>query len=137
MVKLLADLGTACDAYHDEHVQNVAAKRIECDEIWSFCYGKDKNIPDEKKAEGAGSLWTWTALNADSKLIVSSLCGGRDASWGKAFMEDVASRLTSRVQITTDGRRVYPGGRRRVWYGCGLRYAYQAVRGACDSGHPV
>jgi hypothetical protein len=70
--------------------KNVAAKRIQCNELWSFCYGKDKNISDEKKAEGAGSLWTWTALNADSKLIVSYLCGGRDASCGKAFIEDVA-----------------------------------------------
>lgn len=107
VVKLLADLGTVCDAYHDEHVRNIAAKRIQCDEIWSFCYGKDKNISDEKKAEGAGSLWTWTAIDADSKLIVSYLCGGRDASWARAFMEDVASRLITRVQLTTDGHRVY------------------------------
>ena len=107
VLKLLADLGTVCAKYHDEHVRNVAAKRIQCDEIWSFCYGKDKNISDEKKAEGAGSLWTWTAIDADSKLIVSYLCGGRDASYARLFMEDVASRLTTRVQITTDGHRAY------------------------------
>jgi IS1 family transposase len=107
VVKLIADLGTVCDAYHDEHVRNIAAKRIQCDEIWSFCYGKDKNISDEKKAEGAGSLWTWTAIDADSKLIVSYLCGGRDSSWAKAFMADVASRLTKRVQLTTDGHKAY------------------------------
>lgn len=107
VVKLLADLGAVCDAYHDEHFRNIAAKRIHCNEIWSFCCRKDKNISDEKKAEGAGSLWTWTALDADSKLIVSYLCGGRDAAWGRAFMEDVASRLTTRVQITTDRHRVY------------------------------
>lgn len=107
VLTLLADLGEACAAYHDEHVRNVAAKRVQCDEIWSFCYGKDRNISDEKKADGAGSLWTWTALDADSKLIVSYLCGGRDASWGMNFMEDLASRLATRVQITTDGHKVY------------------------------
>jgi len=107
VVKLLADLGKVCAAYHDEHVRNVAAKRIQCDEIWSFCYGKDKNVSDEQKAAGAGSVWTWTALDANSKLIVSYLCGGRDASYARLFMEDVASRVTSRVQITTDGQRAY------------------------------
>lgn len=107
VLSLLADLGKVCADYHDEHVRKVAAKRIQCDEIWSFCYAKEKNVSSEKKAEGAGSLWTWTALDADSKLIVSYLCGGRDASWAKSFMEDVASRLTTRVQITTDGHRAY------------------------------
>jgi len=107
VLKLLADLGTVCAAYHDEHVRRVAAKRIQCDEIWSFCYGKEKNVTEEQKANGAGSLWTWTALDADSKLIVSYLCGGRDASYAMEFMEDVASRLTTRVQITTDGHRAY------------------------------
>jgi IS1 family transposase len=107
VLSLLADLGKVCANYHDGHVKNVKAQRIQCDEVWSFCYGKDKNISEEKKAEGAGSLWTWTALDADSKLIVSYLCGGRDAAWAKSFMEDVASRLTTRVQITTDGHKAY------------------------------
>ena len=107
VLALLEDMGKICAAYHDEHVRNVVAKRIQCDEIWSFCYGKDKNVSEEMKAEGAGSLWTWTALDADSKLIVSYLCGGRDAAWARSFMEDVASRLTTRVQITTDGHRAY------------------------------
>ena len=107
ILSLLADMGKVCAEYHDEHVCNVAAKHIQCDEIWSFCYGKDKNISEEKKAEGAGSLWTWTALDADSKLIVSYLCGGRDAAWARSFMKDVAARLTTRVQITTDGHKAY------------------------------
>jgi len=107
VLSLLANLGKVCAEYHDEHVRNVTTKRIQCDEIWSFCYGKDKNVSEEQKAEGAGSLWTWTALDADSKLIVSYLCGGRDAAWARSFMEDVASRLTTRVQITTDGHRAY------------------------------
>ena len=107
ILSLIADLGEACAVYHDEHVRNVPARRVQCDEVWSFCYGKDKNVSDEQKAEGAGSVWTWTALDADSKLIVSYLCGGRDASWGMAFMEDLASRVSTRIQITTDGHRVY------------------------------
>ncbi|HVC46035.1 MAG TPA: IS1 family transposase [Terracidiphilus sp.] len=107
VLSLLAEMGKVCAEYHDEHVRNVGAKRIQCDEIWSFCYGKDKNVSEEKKAEGAGSLWTWTALDADSKLIVSYLCGGRDAAWARSFMEDVAARVTTRVQITTDGHKAY------------------------------
>lgn len=107
VLSLIADLGTACAFYHDEHVRNEPAKRVQCDEVWSFCYGKDKNVSDEQKAEGAGSVWTWTALDADSKFIISYLVGGRDASWGVSFMEDLASRVASRIQITTDGHRVY------------------------------
>jgi IS1 family transposase len=107
VLSLLADLGKVCADYHDEHVRNVAARRIQCDEIWSFCYGKDKNVSEEQKKNGAGSLWTWTALDADSKLIVSYLCGGRDASWARGFMKDVAARVITRVQITTDGHKAY------------------------------
>jgi IS1 family transposase len=107
VLSLLADMGKVCADYHNEHVRNVKAKRIQCDEIWSFCYGKDKNVSEEKKAAGAGSLWTWTALDANSKLIVSYLCGGRDAAWARSFMKDVAARLTTRVQITTDGHKAY------------------------------
>lgn len=107
ILSLLGSLGEVCANYHDKNVRNVRARRVQCDEIWSFCYGKDKNISDEQKAEGAGSLWTWTALDADTKLIVSYLCGGRDASWALSFMEDLASRVSSRIQITTDGHRAY------------------------------
>jgi IS1 family transposase len=107
VLSLLADLGEVCAAYHDENVRHVASKRIQCDEVWSFCYGKEKNVSKEQRAKGAGSLWTWTALDADSKLIVSYLCGGRDADYAMDFMQDVASRLTTRVQITTDGHRAY------------------------------
>jgi IS1 family transposase len=78
-----------------------------CDEAWSFCYAKAKNVPEEKKGTGAGDVWTWVAIDADSKLILSYLCGGRDASWACQFMEDLASRVTTRIQITTDGHRAY------------------------------
>ena len=106
--KLLADAGKVCATYHDENVRNVKAERIQCDEIWSFTYAKQKNVKTAKSApEGAGDTWTWTAIDADSKLIVSYLVGGRDDRYANAFMDDVASRLATRVQMTTDGHRAY------------------------------
>lgn len=107
VLALLADLGEQCAIYHEDNVRGIRAKRLQCDEVWSFCYGKDKNVSEDQKKIGAGSLWTWAALDADSKLCVSYLCGGRDADWAMDFMEDVASRLTTRVQITTDGHKCY------------------------------
>lgn len=107
VLKLLVNLGRACFAYHDEHVRGLNSKRIQCDEIWSFVGAKQKNASEEKVAQGWGDAWTWTALDADSKLMVSYLVGQRGAYWAKAFMEDVALRINSRVQITTDGHRAY------------------------------
>ncbi len=106
--KLLIDAGKACSAYHDVAVRNVSSKRVQVDEIWSFTYAKAKNVARAKAApEGAGDTWTWTALDADSKLIVSWLVGGRDAGYATEFMQDVASRLANRVQLTSDGLNVY------------------------------
>jgi len=106
--KLLVDAGNACAAYHDDAVRGLKSKRIQCDEIWSFTYAKQKNVETAKAApEGAGDTWTWTALDADSKLIVSYLVGGRDAGYANEFMQDVADRLDTRVQLTTDGYKVY------------------------------
>jgi IS1 family transposase len=105
---LLADAGKACAEHHDRTVRNVASKRIQADEIWSFCYAKQKNVATAKAApEEAGDVWTWTALDADSKLIVSYLIGGRDAGYAHEFMQDVAGRLANRVQLTTDGLKAY------------------------------
>jgi IS1 family transposase len=104
---LLLDLAEACAGYHDMHVRNLKVRRLQCDEIWNFVGAKAKNVSVEKKAEGWGDTWTWTALDADTKLCVSYLVGGRDAGWAKEFMEDCASRISSRVQITTDGHRAY------------------------------
>jgi len=106
VLKLLADLGRACAAYHDEHVRNVSAKRIQCDEIWSFVGAKMKNVSEEK-AEQWGDVWTWVGIDADSKLVVSYLVGQRGPAWAKVFMEDVASRVASRIQITTDNHKAY------------------------------
>ena len=108
VTKLLVDAGTACAAYHHEHVRNVTSRRVQCDEIWSFVYAKQKNVADAKDAPaGAGDVWTWTAIDADSKLIISYLLGGRDGGYAAEFMDDVAMRLAHRVQMTTDGHKAY------------------------------
>lgn len=108
VAKLLADAGAACEAFHNETVQNVRAKRVQCDEIWSFCYAKQKNVATAKAAPvGAGDLWTWTALDADNKLMISWLVGARDAGYAHELMQDVAARLANRVQLTTDGHKAY------------------------------
>ena len=108
VTKLLVDLGKACQQYHDDNVKNLITKRIQCDEIWSFVYAKDKNLPDDLRGKfGLGSIWTWVAIDADSKFAVSWLVGNRDAEYARIFMEDVASRLKSRVQLTTDGLKAY------------------------------
>lgn len=109
IVKLLADLGAACGAYHDEHVRNVACKLIQADEIWSYCYAKQKNVPENKQGEfGYGDVWTWTAMDPESKLMVSYFVGMRDADAAYTFMCDLKDRLANRVQITTDGLKKYP-----------------------------
>lgn len=107
VLKLIPDMGVACASHHNATVRGVSARRVQCDEVWSFCYAKEKNVPEAKKGTGAGSVWTWIAIDADSKLIVSYLCGGRDAEWACRFMEDLASRVSTRIQITTDGHRAY------------------------------
>jgi IS1 family transposase len=108
ILKLVADLGTVCAAYHDEHVRNVKAKRVECDEIWSFNYCKRATLPTAKSAPAdAGDVWTWTALDRDSKLMISYLVGGRDTGYATEFMQDVADRVANRIQLTTDGHKAY------------------------------
>jgi IS1 family transposase len=106
--KLLVDAGKFCADLHDREVRNVKASKVQCDEIWSFTAAKQKNVPNMKKAvEGAGDTWTWTALDSDSKLIISWLVGGRDGEYALAFMDDVKDRLANRVQLTTDGHKAY------------------------------
>lgn len=108
VTKLLIGAGKACMAYHDANVRDVKAQRVQCDEIWTFTYAKQRNVPSAKAApEGAGDTWTWTAIDADSKLIVSYLVGTRDADAAMMFMDDVAKRLANRVQLTTDGHHAY------------------------------
>lgn len=106
--KLLVDAGRFCADLHDREVRNVKSKRVQCDEIWSFVGAKAKNVAGMKQpVDGAGDVWIWTALDSDSKLIVSWLVGGRDGEYALAFMDDVKDRLANRVQLTTDGHRAY------------------------------
>jgi IS1 family transposase len=108
IIRLLVDAGKACAAYHDEHVRNVKAKRIQVDEIWSFTYSKQRAVATAKAAPAnAGDTWTWTAIDADSKLIVSYLVGGRDAEYAMWFIDDLRGRLANRVQLTSDGHGAY------------------------------
>ena len=108
VTKMLVDAGEACAKFHDENVRGVTASRVQCDEIWSFVYSKEKNVETAKAApQGAGDVWTWTALDADSKLIVSYFVGDRSGQSAIALMDDLRSRLENRVQLTTDGHKAY------------------------------
>lgn len=105
--KLLVDVGKVCTEYHDENVRGIKSKRVQCDEIWSFCYAKQKNADKANAPTFAGDVWTWTSIDADSKLIINWFVGGRDAEYADHFMQDLADRLDNRVQLTTDGHKAY------------------------------
>lgn len=108
VTKLLVDLGNACREYQDKAFRNLNCSRIQCDEIWSFCYAKQKNVPEDLKGVfGFGDVWTWTAICADTKLIPSWLVANRSADAAMMFIQDLASRLKNRIQLTTDGHKVY------------------------------
>lgn len=108
VTKLLVDVGSACSNYQDEALRNLPCKRIEVDEIWAYCYAKKKNVPKIKKnVEGAGDVWTWTAICADTKLVPSWFVGDRNEVSAKIFIDDLASRLANRIQLTTDGYKLY------------------------------
>lgn len=108
VIRLLVDVGKACSEYQDKTLKNLPCKVIQCDEIWSFCYAKAKNVPEDKKEQfGYGDVWTFTALCADTKLVPSWHIGNRDLESATAFMKDLVSRLANRVQLTTDGHKMY------------------------------
>jgi IS1 family transposase len=108
VTKLLRDIGTACSKYQDRTLRNLPCKRLQLDEIWSFVYAKSRNVPESKLCEPhVGSVWTWVALDADTKLVPTYLIGGRDAGTATAFVRDLASRLANRVQLTSDGLAAY------------------------------
>jgi IS1 family transposase len=108
VLKLLFDVGSACAEYQSKVIRNLTCKRVQCDEIWSFCYAKEKNVPEELKGKyGFGDVWTWVAMDAQTKLIICWRVGGRTAWHAQHFMYDVAARLKNRVQLTTDGLRTY------------------------------
>ncbi len=107
VTKLLVDLGRACASYHDKYVRNVRVRRLQCDEIWAYVGAKPKNVSAEKKEIGWGDVWTWVGIDAQTKLCVSYLVGGRGADWAQDFIQDCADRIKGRVQITTDGHKAY------------------------------
>ncbi len=106
--KLLVEVGAACSSYQNKAIRGIHSKRVECDEIWSFVYAKAKNVPAEKRGTfGYGDVWTWTGLDAESKLMISWRVGARDAENAHEFIQDLAGRLANRVQMTTDGHKPY------------------------------
>lgn len=108
VLKLLPEIGKACEDYQRRVLVNLPCKRIQCDEIWSFCYAKEKNVPEQFRGlKGYGDVWTWTAIDADTKLVPCWRVGARNAWHAQHFMYDLAARLANRVQLTTDGHRVY------------------------------
>lgn len=121
VTKLLIDAGTVCAEYQNEHLVNIKSKRVQCDEIWSFCYSKEKNVaPADKGILGYGDVYTWTAIDADTKLAISWLVGRRDYEYAEAFIGDLANRLSDRIQLTTDG------------YGCYINTVEQFFGGMVD-----
>ena len=106
VTKLLVDVSKACQQFHNENVVEVNSKRVQLDEIWSFVYSKERNVPQEKEGE-TGDVWTWVGIDADTKLVISWLVGSRGIECARVFVEDVAYRLKNRVQLTTDGYRTY------------------------------
>jgi IS1 family transposase len=107
IASLLLNLGRVCEAYQDEHLRNLPSRRIQCDEMWGFIGSKQKNVTEEKMAQGCGDVWTWVAIDADTKLVPCWMVGQRDVASATDFIGDVASRLSRKVQLTTDGFRLY------------------------------
>lgn len=108
VLRLLESLGKACQDYQDRTLRNLTCKRVQVDEIWSFCFAKDRNLPDELKEEfGFGSVWTWMAIDADTKIIPAWLVGDRTPEYAQKFISDLASRLVHRIQLTSDGHKPY------------------------------
>ncbi|HEV2495045.1 MAG TPA: IS1 family transposase [Terriglobia bacterium] len=108
VLNLLPQIGNACADYQDRTLRGLKCKPLQCDECWSFCYSKQKNVPDKKRGQfGYGDIWTWVAIDADTKLVPSFMVGNRDGQSARMFIDDLAGRLAHRVQLTTDGPKVY------------------------------
>ena len=123
VLKFIPQIGLACADYQDKTFHDLKCKRVQCDEIWSFCYAKQKNVRKEKRGLfGYGDVWTWVAMDAETKLVPSFMVGNRDAQSAKMFIDDLASRLANRVQLTTDGNKVYLEAVEGA-FGCEVDYA--------------
>lgn len=107
VLKFVRDLGAACAMYQNETLRNLPCKRVQADEIWSFIGSKEKNVPKDERGLGRGDVYTWVAIDADTKLVISWLVGRRDAQYARTFIDDVASRLANRIQLSTDGHHAY------------------------------
>jgi IS1 family transposase len=116
VMKLLGDMGLVCSIHMDRVMRDLSCERVQCDEIWSFVGSKQKNVPDEKRGEW-GDVWTWVAIDADTKLVPTYLVGGRDLDAAHTFMRDLAKRLTNRIQLSTDGHLVYATAVRGAFHG--------------------
>ncbi len=126
ILKLLADVGKACEKFHNENVKGIYAQRVQCDEIWAFCYAKDKNLPAQyRTTEGMGSVWTFTAIEADSKLCINWKVGHRDVETALAFMKDLKSRCKARIQLTTDAWQKFYNA---VFYSFGQNVDYAMLQ---------
>ncbi len=123
VLKLQVEAGYASADYQDRTFRRLTCKRVQCDEVWAFCYAKEKNVPTEKQGKfGYGDVWTWTAIDADTKLIPSFTVGNRDAASARSLIEDLAGRLKNRIQLTTDGLKVYLEAVEGA-FGCAIDYA--------------
>lgn len=136
IARLLASLGEACAGLHDSNVRGLACKRVQCDEIWCFCYAKEKNVPAEFRGQpGYGDIWTWVALDSDTKLIVSWHVGQRTLEDARAFMDDLAGRVTSIADLTTDGFSAYPPAVQEA-FGAFVSYAQVIKHYGHDASEP-
>ena len=135
IVGLLVRVGEGCAAYQDRTIRGLGCKRVQCDEIWSFCRAKQKNVPSDKQGTfGYGDIWTWTAIDAETKLVLSFMVGNRDADTARFFIDDLAGRLANRVQLTTDGHSAYLEAVEDS-FGAEIDYAMlQKLYGATDEG---
>jgi IS1 family transposase len=123
VTKLLVEIGAACAEYQDRVFKNLTLKRIQCDEVWSFVYAKEKNVTSKMLERGhASDVWTWVAIDAQTNLVPSWMVGGRDAGTAKTFIDDLAGRLATRVQLTTDGHKAYLDAVEGA-FGCEVDYA--------------
>jgi IS1 family transposase len=136
VAKLLVELGTVCAEYQDKTLRSLAAQRVQCDEIWQFVGAKEKNVDPALRGQGRGDVWTWTALDADTKLIFSWYVGRRDRDAAQHFMADVAARLAGRVQLTTDGFKPYLSAVENAFGWNGVDYAMLVKSYAATTGRP-
>ena len=124
VVKLLKEVGAACQKYQDRSLRHLSCKRIECDEIWSFCYAKERNVPEEHKGKlGYGDVWTFVAIDADTKLVLSWYVGWREPEDAYEFARDIKERVSSTIQLSTDGHKMYYEAVNRAFYKEEIDYA--------------